>query len=168
MKKFCLAFLFAAWSSFAFQGMGPAGTNGVVGTRTNDSATAGNVGETISSLVASGAPVSLTTNTTANVTSISLTAGDWDVEGNINAALGTATVTAASGGITTTSATVPTDGSEIFGGVVVTLTSLSTTLSCPRKRISLAATTTVYLVARSTFSAGTVGTFGSLVARRVR
>lgn len=140
----------------------------VTGTTTNDSAITGNVGEAISSLVASGAAVSLTNNTVANVTSINLTAGDWDVTGNINFAGTTATVTGGSGGITVTSATVPTDGTEIFDGTITTLLSDTSSITPTRKRISIATTTAIYLVAKKSFSAGTVGAFGSILARRVR
>lgn len=144
------------------------GNGAVAGTTTNDSAPAGYIGEFVSSLVASGSPVSLTNNTAANVTSISLTAGDWDVEGNVNFSGTTATVTAGTGGISSTSATLPTDGSEVYDGTVTTLLSDVSSVTLPRKRMSLAATTTVYMVAKKAFSAGTVVAFGSLNARRVR
>src|SRR5260221_11377663 len=54
-----------------------------VGSTTNDSAVAGNIGEIVTATLATGSAVVLTTNTTANVTSISLTAGDWDVTGTV-------------------------------------------------------------------------------------
>lgn len=147
-----------------------ANTDGVSfkGTIAVGNATAGNVGEFVSSLVAVGSPVALTTATAANVTSISLTAGDWDVDGNINFSASSATVTGTSGGITATSATVPTDGSEVYSGVQVTLLSETDSVTIPRKRINVNSTTTVYLVGKSTFSAGSVGAFGSINARRVR
>lgn len=140
----------------------------ILGTATNDSAAAGYIGEYISALVASGAAVALTNNTAANVSSLSLTAGDWDVEGSINFAGTTATVTGGSGGITTTTATVPTDGTEAFDGTVTTLLSDTSSIALARKRFSLSATTTVYLVSKKSFSAGTVGAFGAITARRVR
>jgi hypothetical protein len=137
-----------------------------LGTATNDNASTGNIGEFVQSLVAFGAAVSLTTATSANVTSISLTAGDWDVEANINFSSSGATSTASQGGIGTTTATLPTDGSQVYSGILAATAIISTT--CPVKRISIAATTTVYLVASATFSAGTVSAFGNLVARRRR
>ncbi len=143
-------------------------TNAIVGTATNNSATAGHIGEYVSSLIAVGSAVSLTTATPANVTSISLTAGDWDVEGNINFTETTATVTARSGGVTSTTATIPTDGSEVYNGSqTVVITSINS-ITSSRKRFSLSGTTTVYLVTSATFSAGTVAAFGSITARRVR
>lgn len=141
---------------------------GVTGTTTNDSAAAGVVGEVVTSAVVAGSAVSLTTATGANVTSISLTAGDWDVSGNVNFSASSATVTGTSGGVTSTSATVPTDGTEVYSGVQVTLLSETDSVTLPMKRFSLSGTTTVYLVAKSTFSAGSVGAFGSIVGRRRR
>lgn len=138
------------------------------GTATNDSAAAGSVGENPHSEIVAGSAVSLTTATAANVTSISLTAGDWDVRGNVNFAGASSTVTARSGGLTATSATVPTDGTEVFAGGQTTTTSETTSVSVPSKRFSLASTTTIYLVGKATFSAGTMGEFGSISARRVR
>src|SRR5262249_33840938 len=49
------------------------------GSRIQDDALAGNVGEYVESTITTGSPVSLMNNTPANVTNISLTAGDWDV-----------------------------------------------------------------------------------------
>jgi len=141
---------------------------GIVGTATNDNANAGRVGETISNAIASGSAVSLTTATTANVTSVSLTAGDWDVAGNVNFSASGATVTGAKAGLSSTSATVPSDGTECYSAAQLTTATATDTISVPRKRFSLSGTTTIYLPAQATFSAGSVGAFGSITARRVR
>lgn len=138
------------------------------GTTTNDSAAAGKIGEFTSSLVAVGSAVSLTTATGANVTTLSLTAGDWDVEGNVNFSGTTATETAAIAGISSTSATVPTDGSEAYSGILTTTATEKDSITLPMKRFSLAVTTMIYLVAKVTFSAGTVVGFGAITARRAR
>lgn len=143
-------------------------TSTIHGTATNNSAAAGILGQIISSLVATGSPVTLTTNTAANVTSISLTAGDWDIEGNVNFNLTGATATAFSAGISLTTATVPTDGSEVASGVVTTAITGVNGITLPRKRVSIAGTTTVYLVAKSTFTLGSETAFGGITARRVR
>lgn len=138
------------------------------GTQTTDNAPSGILGEIISSAVAVGSAVSLSNNTPANVTSISLTAGDWDVEGNVNFTESSATVTGRQGCVNSTSATMSSDGTEVYCGTVTTTTSETNSTTLPRKRISIAATTTVYLVAKAGFSAGTVTAFGSITARRVR
>ena len=146
----------------------PGQTGGIVGTTTNNSVQAGSVGESVSSLIASGSAVSLTTATAANVTSISLTAGDWDVGGNVNFNETTSTVTARTAGISSTSATLPNDGTEGYCGVQSTVTTESNTITLTRKRFSLSGTTTIYLVGSATFSAGTCAEFGAIYARRVR
>lgn len=145
-----------------------ASTKGIQGSNTNDNVAAGYVGENVSSLVAIGSPQSLTNNTAANITSISLTAGDWDVYALPSVAETTSTVTARTAGISTTTATLPSDGSEGYNGTQSVVTSETNSIPVTRVRLSLSGTTTVYLVVKVTFSAGTAGGFGSLNARRDR
>src|SRR5262249_6297435 len=57
-------------------------SSSIVGTTTNDDAPEGNIGELLSSFIASGSAVSLTTGVAANITSILITPGDWDVTAN--------------------------------------------------------------------------------------
>lgn len=140
----------------------------LTGTTTNDSAASGKIGEVVSALVAIGSPVSLTTTVVANVTTISLTAGDWDVEALCSFTETTATVSARVGGISSASATLPTDGSEGYCGVQSTLTSEINSITLPKKRVSLSGTTTIYLAVKATFSAGSCGGFGYLIGRRIR
>ena len=79
-------------------------SGGIVGDTTGGSAAAGIVGEYVSATVSVGSAVSLSNNVTANVTSMSLSAGDWDVGGLVafSAGAGTAT-TGVSAAISTTS-----------------------------------------------------------------
>ncbi len=133
---------------------------------------AGYVGQAISSLIPSASAVSLTTATPANVTLITLTAGDWDVEGSVIYIANTASVAVAAvweSGINTTTATLPTDGTEAFYATpaVIATTSFKTSLTIPRKIINVSASTPVYLVAEATFTAGTVTAYGNMTARRV-
>lgn len=141
------------------------------GETTTGSATAGNVGEYVSSNIASGSAVSLTTVTAANVTSISLTAGDWDVQGKVGF-LGNAatTVTRQVASISATTATLDNTNDR------VTRTVLSGTpygvddihVNTPVSRFSLSGTTTVFLVAFSAFAVSTSSAYGEIRARRVR
>ena len=80
-------------------------TGGIIGTTTNNSANAGVVGELIQSKITSGAPTSFTSTVSKDLTSIALTAGDWNVWGNLTGS-GTA-VTVVYAAINTTSATLP-------------------------------------------------------------
>jgi len=141
-------------------------SNTILGHPTGSAAGVGELGEITQSLVDVGNAVSLTTATGANVTSVSLTAGEWDVDGNVNFGASSATITAMAAAIHTTSATLPTDGSECSSGVRVTTTSITDTITLPRKRISISSPTTIYLVAKATFSAGTMTGYGTITARR--
>jgi hypothetical protein len=142
------------------------------GTATNDSASAGQVGEIMESTVVTGSAVALTTATSANVTSISLTAGDWDVWGNVwFSPAATTSITRDGGGISTTSATMPTSpgaGARFLNihAAVVPNNVFGSTVGMTR--VSLASTTTVYLVAEATFTVSTLGAYGYIGARRVR
>lgn len=121
-----------------------------------------------SSTVASGSAVSLTTATTANVTNISLTPGDWDISGYVGFTLGSATTTNFKAGATTTSATLGAEGTFSENPMITTTLSANYTQQVPIQQVSVTATTTYYLVAQSTFSAGTVAAYGTIRARRVR
>lgn len=143
-------------------------TQGIVGTTTNDSAGAGYVGEYISSNVPQASGVSMTTNTDTNITSISLTAGDWDVNGNVY--LEPTNIGAFSAGkiwTSTTSATKPND-SNVTGILGSSTFFNAMSFTAPTIRVSVSVTTTVYLSARATFSAGTMTGYGNLTARRRR
>lgn len=147
-------------------------TSGIVGTQTNDNATAGFVGEVISSLVPFGSAVALTTSITADVTSISLTAGDWDVSGLLAFSPGGGTLASSyAGGISLTSATFGalalTEPRTAFNGMSYGA-GAPQTFNTGMARISLAATTTVYLIASASFTVSTNSVYGFIIARRVR
>ena len=140
------------------------------GTTTNNNAAAGVVGEYVSSTVAS-LGVSLTTGVFADVTSISLTAGDWDVSGvvGITNTLGTTTYSYIQYSSSTTSATI---GSLGQSGGLTTPSNIAATVDfispIPTTRYSLSATTTIYLVARAGFAVSNSSAYGVIRARRVR
>lgn len=138
------------------------------GTATNDNAAAGNIGEYTSGTIASGSAVSLTSATPTNVTSVSLTAGDWNVWGVVDYVTTGATTSDFKSGISSTSATF--GAQDTFQNMPFIATALSDTFghAVALTRISLASTTTVYLVGQSNFSVGTAAAYGSIFARRVR
>lgn len=131
-------------------------------------APSGYVGEVITSKVGFGSAVGMSSGFAANVTSISLTAGDWDVSGNINFNYTSATVTGNAAGINTVSATMPVDGTEVSSGVRTTTLSEIDGITVSTKQINVATTTTVYLIGLPTFSAGSCSCYGSIMARRIR
>jgi len=146
-------------------------TNGIIGTTTNDNAPTGTVGEYIESDILSGSAVSLSTGVSANLTSISLTAGDWDVGGGIvfNAG-GTTTISQLVASTNTTSATLPTSPGKgsTFNMVLPFTTGNSQVIPLGTRRYSLSGTTTVFAVAQAVFGVSTMSVFGILWARRRR
>lgn len=147
-------------------------TPNIVGTTAVGNASAGSVGEYVSSVIASGSAVALTTGTPANMTSISLTAGDWDVWYIPNFIPGATTnITQLLASISTTTATPSLAGDSVsfttYGssGVVPAVNSGAPML---QKRINVSGTTTVFAVAQCSFTVSTLGAWGSLQARRVR
>lgn len=142
------------------------------GTTTSDSALAGQVGEYISSTLPFGTPVTMTTATTANITSISLTAGDWDVWGNVATIPAGSTLTNSVGGsVSLVSATLPTapnGGGSAFVYTGNTIAGANMVLPVGMTRLSLASTTTVFLVANMQFNTSTLSSYGFIGARRAR
>jgi hypothetical protein len=140
----------------------------VHGTNTNDSAAAGYVGEYVESAVSS---VSASTSGTSNVTSISLTAGDWDVIGIlvINKVTSTPNSTNWIGAISLNSAALTgcVLGQSQSQTPVLSVNNSTVTLPTYR-RVSVSGTTTVYLVVNATSSGSAASCDGSLSARRVR
>jgi hypothetical protein len=143
--------------------------HGVVGTGTNDDANTGLVGEYRSNNLSSGSALSLTNNVAANVIGVSLTAGDWDVDGHLQIILSVGSGNIQSWIGTTASPVVPTDTGN---GARTIYTSSSATSnwmgSCGPFRVSITTTTTVYLVAFSNFTSGTAAANGFIRARQVR
>jgi hypothetical protein len=152
-------------------------TSIIEGTTTNDNAAAGIIGEVASSTVAIANVVAVTTATPVDVTTLALTAGDWEVSGVVNRELTGVTATAYGAAISPTADTFPAQagGSGVGADSSVThnatfgttVTGNYVTIVGP-VRVSLDAGATIHLVVGDTFSAGTVGAFGTLRARRVR
>jgi hypothetical protein len=146
-------------------------TKGIVGTPTNNNAAAGFVGEFISSTIASGSAVPILNATPTDLTFVDLTAGDWNVWGNITylqapttSVLGTVAWTSS------TSATLPDvslTNATLIGGVVGGAGSF-TGNNAPFHRYSLSITTRVFLTGIANFTVSTMTMCGGIFARRVR
>jgi hypothetical protein len=139
----------------------------VAGTNTNDSAAAGYVGEYVT---ATAGATALTSTVSAQVTSIALTAGDWDVEGTVLfLAAGTTVVTALTVGLATATVTFGSQGTfgrtDMYG---ISMTGLNISMFTGRVRISLAAPGTAYLNVLAAFTTSTMTKQGQIQARRVR
>jgi hypothetical protein len=143
----------------------------IIGTTTNNNASAGSVGEFVSSNVPNSSAVPLTTLVAANVTSISLTAGDWDVDGTVVLSIAGNSIAIAQAGVNSVSATQPdinmnANGTAvIYPGVVV---GQQMAIPTGMRRFSIATTTTIYLIATAVFSGGTATACGFIRARRIR
>jgi hypothetical protein len=143
------------------------------GITNGSNAATGQVGEYVSATLVGGSATALTTAVAKDVTSISLTAGDWEVWGNVAFYAGTATQsTLLAGWASTTSATVPAspnNGCFINTiGITFTNTGYGPTLPVGRMRLSLSSTTTVYLTAYAAFTVSTQAVYGFIGARRCR
>lgn len=137
---------------------------GTTCTATNNNASAGQLGEFVESAVTA---VTINVASSGNMTSISLTAGDWDVTATFqNSNIGTNSYYSI--GISTTSATfagAPNAKETLQQSVN---TAISVTSACiPRLRMSLSGTTTVYFVAQMGV-ADNSNCDGYMTARRVR
>lgn len=132
------------------------------GVTTNSSAGAGQVGEYVESVVA-GVTVN-TTNT--NMTTISLTAGDWDVSGTFGSGTG-GTNTYGVLSISQTSATMTGGTGKDQMDCSFNTTAQVGSCSIPPYRISLSGSATLYLVAKLGTATST-SCYGRISARRVR
>lgn len=142
-------------------------TGGLIGTATNDSAAAGYVGEITKSTILFASSIAFTSGVAKNLTSISLTAGDWQVFGNINAE-STGLITYFYVWSSASSATLPDAAQFTLHPSAGTTNGATMAFTIPTRSYSLAATTTVYLSAQIGMSSGT-GTFcGEISARRIR
>jgi hypothetical protein len=148
-------------------------TNSIVGVATNNDAVAGNIGEEVNSTVSTYTNFT-TTATYQNITSITLTAGDWDISAFFTYSANSATITAAANAIyvistTTASAVGATEGKNIaYVPQAAMLGSSLLSESIAPYRVSLSGTTTFYLNAQATFTAGNPQFVGTLRARRMR
>lgn len=124
-------------------------------------------GEVKEQTIPIGSAVSLTTDISANVVSISLPPGDWDVWGNATLTSGASTVTTYRiAYFSTTSAS----GTGILPGTYTrvdgSVTGGGTSIPVGKGRISLGATTTIYLVYIAGFTTSTNAVYGYIAARR--
>lgn len=127
----------------------------------------GFIGEQVRSAISNVSAVSITNNTAANITSISLTAGIWDVS-CITAFQDSSAITGSffEGSISTTTATrgILADASAftpyppLTNGIAV---------SVPSYRLTLSGTTTVFMVGFALFTVGTLTAYGRISATRV-
>lgn len=143
------------------------------GTNTNNNASAGYIGEYVESVLSSVSEITLTAGTPTNITSISLTAGDWDVWGvGLYESNATTTATSINAWLSSTSATIPSINLCVRG-VWQQISALVPnggylSVDAPKQRFILSATTTVYLSTQVNFGVANMFAFGAIRARRRR
>lgn len=154
----------ATTAAAARTSLGAAASAGVTD---GSNAASGAVGEFLS--VDTGTSTAVPTSGTANIASLSLTAGDWDVSGYIrflpDAGI---TLSGFTTGVTTTSAGTPTPINRLYLPVAFPA-GQGPLLPLQRGRFSISTTTTIYLTVNATFSGtGTLNAQGAITARRIR
>jgi hypothetical protein len=145
----------------------------ILGESTTGNASAGNIGEYMESIIVVGSATSLTTATAKTITSITLTAGDWDVCGIIS--YNTAASTSVTGTIGSLSATTNVNDltagkyvTNFWGAIVPGASSPAFSTVMPPYRMSVSGSTQVFLVATGFFTVSTLTGWGIIRARRVR
>jgi hypothetical protein len=140
----------------------------IPGTQTNDSAAAGQVGEIISAVITTG--VALPSGAVVVVGSISLTAGDWDVSGELwISGANTAAITEVAGAIsTTTSLPAGPSLAESFVDLIPGALTQGVIFGLVPCRQLLAATTTINMLGYQSGGTGAPVAKGRIWARRAR
>jgi len=156
---------------------GPLGPVPLVGVINGSSAAAGNVGEYLKSIVAVSPGTSLNNNAAKTITSLALTAGDWDLWGELDPGFPTAAgnITFVSAALWTTPASVspaatayPSDGVAFSQYEQASMPYAPTIILGPMS-ISISVGATYYLSGFVSFSGGgTCPIGGAIRARRRR
>lgn len=146
-------------------------TPDIIGVANNSSAAAGSVGQHQISTVLGGAGVALTSTVDADITSIAVAAGDYDVWASCNFEGGAGTTTTKMQAWINTASATPVNGAFAFTAFYSTALTLGTNNyggAVPGVRVSLNAPGTIYLSCNSTFAVSTMNASGSLNVRRRR
>lgn len=128
------------------------------------------VGTVLTSSVGSGAAVTLTNATAANVTSLALTAGTWICGGGVGFVAGSVAPTLLEGGFTNTTATAPTfDGLFFISLAATTFTVTGQNFGIGMLVTTLTGNATLYMTAVVNFASGTAWkAYGTETCVRVR
>jgi hypothetical protein len=145
-------------------------TPNIVGTATNNNASTGSVGEYVE---IPGLSNSLVSGTPKTLASFSLTAGDWDIWGNVvfspTATTSITILSSASSLINNALPGVPNGGMFALQVQPATVPNLQGIIQVTgMQRVSLVTTTTIYMVAYAVFTASTLTATGYMAARRMR
>jgi hypothetical protein len=144
----------------------------MLGTSAGDNASAGWVGEYVSSVVLIASEVTLTSTVLSNITSVSLTAGDYDVWAETWFDVGgTTTVSHVECSINTSNSahpTVPADGTAVARMYPASTTGQELVVPITACRVNPSSTTSYYMNVTASFATSTLKAYGKLCARRRR
>jgi hypothetical protein len=139
--------------------------NNIKGVIDGSNAAAGQIGEYVSNTASS---VSVTTGIPLTITTISLTAGDWDIEANLSFGVSSGNPTLSAGWIGVGTGAAPPNTAMGFTQISVNSQINGMTFPLSRLRANITTTTIVNLVALCNFTVGTAIVSGQVTARRVR
>lgn len=151
----------------------------ITGFTNGSSAAAGIIGEVLAGTLVRSSQTALTTGTAKTITSVTLTAGDWDIWGLVcfsPAAL--TSITQLQAAISTANNTMPgvaTRAVQNSSGEIIVISSFPAqvpnddlSLQTLYSYVRISGSVTLYLVAQATFTAAALGGYGSITARRRR
>ncbi len=139
-------------------------TGGIASGGVTQAPTAGFLGEQIRANNSGG--TALSNGTPANITSIDVTAGVWDISA-IGQCIFSGVSAGISVGISATSATLTGNQGDQYTTQIVSGTALQPSVSIPSWRVVLTTTTTYYVVMTAAFSTGNGTGLGRISATRV-
>ena len=141
-------------------------TNQIMGSTTNDSAPTGYIGEYVSATATSS---TLTSASPWSVTSIALSAGDWDVRAQAQFSGGSGpTVTDVVTALSTTSNTISAGTLGVIAHSRLSVVDLFLSHTISPTRVSLASSATILGNVQVTYSGGTYAGSVTITARRMR
>lgn len=155
------------------------GSTAITGVSNGVNASAGQVGEVMTADLPSGSAISISNSTATNITSVTLTAGDWDCRGSavFVPTVGTTLFGLMTASLSTTTGTLPT-GLETDGFSTTNSSvqddGVGASLIVGSWQFNVSAPTTIYLVGVVEFSltggggGGSCVAFGSIQCRRMR
>ena len=139
-------------------------SGGIAGVTNGSAAGAGQMGQL---LTATASTVSISNSVLTNCTSLSLTAGDWNVWGNVHLNPGASTsLTLGLGGLNTTSATLPASPNTSQWAYAGTA-NFGQSVALPMQVFNVSGSTTVYAVVETGFASGSANMDCVVNARRV-
>jgi len=142
-------------------------TPSITGIVDGSNAAAGIDGEVIVGRILFSAPVVFASNAATDLIALTLSAGDWDIWGNLTLQMSGGLANTCAGWISTVSGTQP-DGSFIAANVSNTNSINLFANAVPGTRYISTATSTIYLSGRAAVNAGTINASGAIYARRRR